>query len=641
MKEAILPTQPLTMEKPQLDYWKGEIKSSIKRQNEEFLLRIGYNELVKYLEGQQGRPSWTIIDEFSPAILSVVTNVYYQNPTVQVEAANPDADKLVQPRLEYLMMHPDFKPFNQVDLLRGSLVYGMKKSGMKEEMQIACYDLMLAAYAVVEMNHTTGDTEQTMQDASADGSKPNPILDGVVNMAKSMWGKITGEPTTAPDEVAEEVVSETQKDLRTDSTDQTYCKRWNPLDILFDPRAQVFKESRWIAKRIRLSLAEFNAKYPAFKGKVTLGQDQLADMYYSEFEREENRKSVTLYEIEIKKKGPRNCVLVMYMGLDEPIDYYERPIISNDFALKYACMDKYGKLYPMSRAKKAKKNQDDINHYATIECEHVDKANRKVAFFGDGLTESGKAAQASSDAYALVEKKSPQAIYEVMPAPQVVIEVKEIISKSTDSLNKAIGTTELSKSGESQNDTLGQDELQMQSFQSNVNAVQDALADLADELIDELKDIQLQLWDGNDYFMVTGIKGGDSWYSPEMGPLADILIGDFTVNCNITSAARPNPMRDRKEFTEYASLITSPPMVQFAMLHGKQPSMEVLNSLAKKFDQNPEMIYEDVQATMMPGAPGQPLPPPGPTPPNPNANLVTAEGSRMAPGAAQVEQGVM
>jgi hypothetical protein len=451
-----------------------------------------------------------------------------------------------------------------------------------------------------------------------------------------MWSKITGEPSTAPDDVAEGVVSDTQSNLRTDSTDQTYCKRWNPLDILFDPRAQVFKESRWIAKKVRMSLAEFNAKYPKFKGRVSVGQDQLPDMYFSEFEREENRKSVTLYEIEIKKRSDRNCVLVMYMGIDEPIDYYERPIISNDFALKYACMDKYGKLYPMSRAKKAKKNQDDINHYMTIQFEHVDKAQRKIAYFGDGLTESGKTAQASSDPYALVEKKSPQPIYEVMPAPQVVIENKELVGKCTDNLNKAIGTTELAKNGESQNDTLGQDELQTQAFQSNINAVQDALADLADELIDELKDIQLQLWDGNDYFRVTGIKGGDNWYDPSMGPLADILIGDFTVNANITSAARPNPMRDRKEFMEFATFVTSPPMVQFAMLHNKKPSMEILNSAAKKFEQNPEMIWEDLEPLAV-GPDGLPLQPQGPTPPQPNANLVQSEGSRMADGADQIQ----
>ena len=35
-------------------------------------------------------------------------------------------------------------------------------------------------------------------------------------------------------------------------------------------------------------------------------------------------RDVTVYEIEIKKKGPRNCVLVLHNALDEPVDYYEK-----------------------------------------------------------------------------------------------------------------------------------------------------------------------------------------------------------------------------------------------------------------------------------------------------------------------------
>lgn len=619
MKEQVIPTQPITMEKPQLDYWKGEIKSSIKRQKEEFIQRIEYNELVKYLEGQQGRPSWTIIDEFSPAILSVVTNVYYQNPTVQVEAASPTAEKPVQPSLIYLLQHPEFQPYSLVDLLRSALTYAMKKAGMKEEMQIAAFDLILAGFACVEANHTVISPDSQQTDKVEE--RANPLLDSLVNGAKSLFGM------KPEDKVAEEVASTTQGDIRTDSTNETYCKRWNPLDVLFDPRAQVFKESRWIGKKVRMTLAEFNSKYPKFRGRVQVG-DETPDMTYSEFNREENRKCVVLYEVEIKKRGPRNCILVMSMQLDEPIDYYERPIVTNDFALKYSCMDKYGRLYPMSRAKKAKKNQDDINHYMTIQFEHVDRAQRKVAVYNAGLTESGKAAQASSDAYAIVEKNTPQQVYEVMPAPQVVIENKELVVKSTDSLNKTIGTTELAKSGESQNDTLGQDELQTQAFQANVNSVQDALADLANDVLDALKDIIQQTWDGQDYFRVSGIKGGDAWYDPSMGPLADIVIGDYEVNVNITSAQRPNPLRDRQEFTEYATLVTSPDMVGFAAMHGKRPSMEVLNSLAKKFEQNPEMIYEDIQPPLPQGTM-----PPG----SPNANLVEAEGSRILPKAINSE----
>lgn len=633
-KRDILPIQELPpMDKPTLSYWKKEVTASIARQKSEFIDRIGYDELVRYFEGEQGKPSWTIVDEFSPAVTSVISSVYYQNPTVTVESGSPESDDMVHPAMMYLLTHPDFRPFRLTDLMRSSLIYGMKKAGMKEEMQVGSFDLMIAGYVCAEMNVTSQADEAPTSDGPNVEQRQNPIFDsvmgGIKQIGSTIMGAISGNnESKSDDEVAVEVAQTTQKDIRTDSTDQTYCKRWNPLDILFDPRAQVWRESRWVGKKVRMSVAEFNAKYPKFKGRVPIGDKNLNDMAYSNHEREENRKAVTLYELEIKKKGPRNCVLVMHPSLDESIDYYERPIVSNDFAMKYSCIDKYGKIYPMSRGKKAKRPQDDINHYMTIQFEHIDRAQRKVAVYVDGLTESGKAAQRSSDVYAIVDKKTPQPVYEVMPAPSVVPENKEVVAKSIDSLNKQIGTTELAKTGESQNDTLGQDQLQTQAFQVNINSVQDALSDLCNELLDELKDIIMQTWDGEDYFKVTGIKGGDAWYSPEMGPLADLLIGDYQVNVNIASASRPNPMKDREEIMQMTELLMKIDSSGFFMAHGKRLSMEPFNTLVKTFNQNPEMVFEDFTP--------QPLEPQSPPPPNSNANLVEANGSRMAPGVPQV-----
>jgi len=418
----ILPIEPIEITKPELDYYKREVLASLKRQRTEFIERIGYEDLIKYLEGLQGKDTWTIVDEFSPAVLSVVSSVYYQNPTVSVEAASPEADEYVKPSMMYLLQNPDFKPYRLTDLMRGASVYGMKKSGMKEEMQVSCFDLVLAGYACVEMNHTTERVEAPTEDFGKDEERDSSILNKLIEGAKGLASSVTGmfgeKPAEKDDEVtAEDIAKTTQKDVRTDTTNRTYCKRWNPLDILFDPRAQVFRESRWIAKKVRMSLAEFNSTYPHLKGKVNPGDEHISELAYSQHQSDENKKAVVLYELEIKKKGPRNCILVLHLGLDEAVDYYEKPIITNEFSVKYGSIDKYGKIYPMSRGKKAKRPQDDINHYMTIQFEHVDRAQRKIAVYTGGLTESGKAAQNGSDAYAIVEKNTPQPIYEVMPAP--------------------------------------------------------------------------------------------------------------------------------------------------------------------------------------------------------------------------------
>lgn len=627
MKSNPIPVQPIQMSKDELDFWKSEIRSSLKRQRDDFINRIGYDELVRYFEAMQfpgNKSMLAIVDEFSPAILSVITSVYYQNPTVQVEPANPKADGPVKPSLFFLIQNPDFVPFSLKDLLQSSLRYGMKKSGMKEEMQLATFDFLLAGYACVEMNHKTERINEEpmtdIQDDFVDG-----FMDKLKNGAKTLVDNVKQAVSGNKEEVEEKALAETD-DLRTDLSDKTYCKRYNPLDVLFDPRADVFKESRWVGKKVRMTLADFNRQYPKLKGRLTPSSSDAFGLEYTDHKNRENKKAITLYEVEIKKKGPRNCVLVFHPSIDEPIDYYERPIISNKFALKYGCIDKYGKIYPMSRGRKAKGPQDDINHYMTIQFEHVDRAQRKIGVYMGGLTESGKAAQRSSDVYAFVEKSVPGPVYEAMPAPSVVPENKEIVVVMRDALNKTIGTTELAKAGKSQNDTLGQDQLETNAFQVNVNSVQDALQDLADEVIDELKDIQQQLWDDEDYFKVSGIKGATAWYDPTMGPLSDLLVGDYAVNCNIASAMRPNPLKDRKDAMDMTSFITSPPIMMFAQMHGKRPSMEPLNNLVKSFGQNPEMVFEDFAPPPMmpptPIGPGAPPPVGGGAPPIPAPPMV-------------------
>lgn len=599
MKNTPSIQQSIEISKEEVLYWKSEIRSSIKRQKDEFISRIGYEELIRYFEALQAAESasisqMAIVDEFSPAIVSVITSTYYRDMSVAVLANNPTAEGFVQPSILYLIQHPEFQPYRLTDLLTASLKYGQKKVKMKNEMQIAAFDLLVAGFAVVEMNHIS-DTGQE-QSATADFAAPqdqtqNPILSKIEDGIKSAYESIKG--ALSKDEVEEKVAGQVENE-KIDFVDKTYCKRWNPLDILFDSKAIVFEDSRFVAKTLRMSVAEFNVKFPKFKGKIQPGSSLTSEISYQSHINQEHKKSVCVYSLEIKKKSGRNCILILADGIEEEIDYYEDPIITNGFKIKYKCLDKYGKIYPMSRAKKAKKPQDDINHYMTVQFEHVDRAMRKIAVFMQGLTPAGQTAQRSSDVYGIVEKQIPGPVYESMPAPQVVPENKEIVILMKEAINKTLQTSELAKSGKSQNDILGQDQLEYQTFQTNVSSVQDALKDLGDELLDTMKDIQQQVWDGEDYFKVTGINGADAWYDPSMGPLAELMVGDYGIETDITSAQRPDPIKDRQDSLNYSAFMTSPATVQFAAMHGKRPTMKPLENVVKQFNQNPETAFEEL-----------------------------------------------
>ena len=611
MKNSPSIRETIEISKEECAFFKAKIRSGLKRMKDEFIARVGYEELIRYFEALQMAEGaninqMAIVDEFSPAIVSIVTSTYYRDLTATVTAGNPQADNLIKPSLLYLIQNPDFMPFKLTDLLSGSLKYGQKKVGMKEEMQLATFDLLTAGFTCVEMNHLSESQEENVQTDIAQPRKSMPeklggMMEDGYNFVKEKIASVLSK-----DEVEEKVAGEVE-DQKVDFSDVTYCKRWNPLDIVFDDEAIVFKDSICLTKILRMSIANFNAKFPRFKGRITPSSALTTDIPYRSHNNPEHKKSVCVYSTEIKKKTGRNCILITADGIDEAIDYYEDPIISNGFKIKYKCLDKYGKLYPMSRAKKAKKAQDDINHYMTIQFEHVDRAMRKIAVYMQGLTVAGQVAQRSSDVYGLVEKATPQAVYEAMPAPQVVPENKEIVIIMKEAINKTFQVNELVKSGKSDNDLLGQDVLEQQTFQTNAGAVQDTLQDLGDELLDTLKDIQQQVWDGEDYFKVTGINGAEAWYDPSMGPLADLMIGDYQVSTDITSAMRPNPMKDKKDALDYSAFMTSPVTVQFAMMHGKRPTMKVLENVVKQFNQNVETAFEDIQQEM-PGNPPIPIP---------------------------------
>ena len=617
-----LPTlrQSIEISPEEVKFWKAEIRSSLKRQKDEFITRVGYEELIRYFEALQVVEGaqinqMAILDEFSPGIISIITSTYNRLPSVIVKPAHPDADDTVRPGLLYLLQHPEFVPFSLSDLVTASLKYGGKKVGMKEEMQLADFDLLVAGFACVEMNHLSESPNQATANTDyPDQLSDNPILEKITGGIKSVYDNI--KKTLTADEVEEDVASKVQNE-KVDFTDSTYCKRWNPLDILFDSKAIVFKDSRFIAKVVRISVAEFNVMFPKHKGKISASSALVNEMPYQSHLNSEHKKAVTLYQLEIKKKGERNCVLIIADGIENEVDYFEDPIITNGFKIKYQCLDKYGKIYPMSRAKKAKKPQDDINHYLTIQFEHVDRAMRKIAVYIQGLTEAGKSAQKNSDVYGIVEKNTPQPVYEAMPAPQVVPENKEIVALMKDSINQLLQTSKLAKSGESDNELATQDLLENQTFQTNASAVSDALQDLSDELYDTLKDIQMQVWDGDDYFKVTGIDGAEQWYTPEMGPLSDLLVGDYEITSDITTAQKPNPLKDKQEAIEYATFITSPQTIGFCAMHGKRPSMMALNNVVKQFNQNPETAFEDVQIPIAgPGGIEQPpMPEEGPDEP--------------------------
>lgn len=621
------PPQPLQISKEEVAYWLNELQSAVRRKKDEFDDVIEYDTLVRYFEGFQVKigtklDTVAILDEFATAIVAVIAGTYYQNPDVTVKAAHPDAEKPIQVSMMYLLQHPEFQPFSQSDLLTGAMHYAVRKYGLKLEAQMGLFDLLVAGFCAIECNHRSVAPDQSREDML--NQTPMEALTGgiqsVVNKAVEMFGGKDGSMSN--DEVEEKVSSETSD--HTDMfQDQTYFKRWSPNEILFDPRARTFKESRFIAKIVKMSLADFKINYPKFKDSIPA--EFITTDETGVKRRDENKKSVSVFEMEIKQKDGSVNVLCITKGISEALDYHPRAVITDDFTIKYGSIDKYGKIYPVSRAKKAKKPQDDLNHYATLQFEHADRAQRKIAYFSGGLSEAGKTAQASGDVYALVEKTVPTTIYEAMPQPQVSPDNEKLQLAMKDSINKHVGTSEVNKAGgKSDNQFATQDQLENVAFQASTSQVQDALSDVLREVLNTCKDIIMQFWDGKNYFQVTGLPGGDAWYDPSMGPLADLLLGDFTVELDITSAQRQNPAQQRQDNVALLKILMASETQMFLQSHGYKLNLTPLKNVIKAFGQNADIIFDKLppMPPVAPPASGNgPIPIPVQKPEMANANV--------------------
>ena len=615
-------TQRLKIEPAEVRFWKNELEASEDFQKKEFLERQGYEKLIRLYESEhhsEGSNPLEITqqDEIYPGVSAIISGSLYQLPTINAKALHPDSDEVIQlpfsaqvAMLQYAQQYQNFDA-TYTDLMKAALEYAIKKHGLKLEAQMALFDLLSAGFCIIETNHMT----QTETFQGADSSQGQGFMDKAKEVLDSAM-EFVGVKTES--EVEEDVASKVDDKGRDYTFDSTYIERWNPLDILFDYRAKVYKRSRYVAKKVQMTVAEFNASFPEFKGKVS--QDSMKPLVFSKHQDSQNSKSITCYELQIKKKTG-TCILKLAKGLQEELDYYELPFTTNGFTLKYGSIDKYGKLYPVSKLYRASKPQHELNHHLTIQTEHADRSLKKVAVFVGGLNQSGKQAVKSSDVYAIVEKEVPGPVFEPMPVGGTSPENEAIQMKMAESINKQIGANELSKSGQSDSKFATQDQLKQQSFEDNTSSVKDALGDVLKEVVNSLKDIIVQMWDGEDFFQITGKQGMQFWYRPEMGKLSDILIGDYDIDVDIVSAEKPNPMKERSEALELWQLLTAPQTQGFLMSKGKTLSLQALENVLKKYSVNPATVYEDAQPMALPPQ----------MPSDPNASMSGNEVPGVAP----------
>ena len=575
-----------------IDFWISEINSCEDRQKAELIQRNNYPELILYYESMQAigdnKKRLCLIDEYFPNTNALISELMYQNPEILAEPTKPQSEQ-------------------GAPLMKSALGYGFKKLDALTENKLALFDMIYAGYCAVEVNHINSQNQQRT-DMMSQVRGPGMIENGI-NKVKEIWNQVTGNKEDVETSLEDSLPP---REMGYATTDETFLKRWDPLDILLDWRAERIKDMRYIIKKLKFSKAEFNSRYPDFKDKVGASQA----MNYAQHKQESDRKAVVLYEIQVKR-ADGNCTnfIISKEYRTSELDYFDRPYTTNGFNVKISTLHEYGKLYPVSIARKNKPLQDDLNNYVTFMMEVAERNIPKRGYTKGKLDIEGITAMNSKRVNELVPcKGGPESVWEI-PATKVSIENKELMQLFQQHKEKMWNVSESRLIGRSQTELATEMEIQEAGFEARMVDLRQGIKKLIVQELDCLKDIIVQFWDDAFFFKITG-GNKPEWYIPQidpmdgvtvMNPLTDILTADYEIDVDIISAAKPNKDRKKKEVVEFATWVTSPNTIQFLATQGKTIDYSVIEKAITEWGWNPETLLIDLQP-VMPQIPGEVTP---------------------------------
>ena len=591
-------------------FWLSEAKSCEDRQKAELIERNAYPYLIKYYEGNQypdegqrlTNKRLAMINEYFPNVNALIADIMFQNPDIIATATKPLTEQTFQ------SFNKAFPRENEIEpemVMKSALTYAFKRLDALSENKLGLFDMIMAGYCAIEVNHINTPAIDTIPRT---GNKEE----------KSLIGKIGDKVKKAVGiEGVEEEVEKTlpPTEIAYATPDETYLRRWNPLDVLLDYRADRIKDMRYTIKIIKMSYAEFNARYPEFKDKV----QSSSNIDYSTQYLDKDKKMVKLFEFQVKQKNNMyvNFIISPTFKLRE-IDYFERPYTTNGFNLKIGVLNEYGVLYPVSRGKINKAIQDDINNYATFMMEVAERNVPKYGLDVNKKTANTLTALKSKNINDVVEIDGipSNAIHPLMPT-KVSNENKEMLALFDRQKDKlwAVSAQRLGEGGKAKFAT--ELDIQEAGFQSMQAETQEGLRKVIREQLDTLKDIIVQFWDNPMFFKITG-GNKPAWYIPEvapdgtvLNPLTDILTEDYEIDVDISTALKPNRERKKKELMEFATwlLNVAGPYLE---IKGYELDIETIKKVAREWGWNSETLIKEKPPMLpqgMQGGQGASMPP--------------------------------
>ena len=606
----------------EIRYWIEEARSCEARQRIELEKKNHYPFLINYYEGVEKIDAsspylstaevYAIVNEYFCNTNAIISELMYQNPDISAEATKPEVKNLQA----FLSTFPPESGISPDMVMASALNYSFNKLDALTENKVALFDMLYAGYGCVEVDHLKDDYGLDML---PDEDKERQGLIGTfLGKAKELFSQKEAEEKVAKEEATQEEKY---------AQERTLIKRYHPLNVPLDWKAETLKDRRYNLKKCWYSKAEFDAKYKEFKDKV-FPADKDSDITFAKFSSDQHTKRVLLYEFQIRRKGNEYWNLVVSpQYTNSEIDYYPRPYTTNGFNMKVGTLHKYGKLYPVSFAQINKKISDELNEYIRFMMKVAEHNIPKYIADKNKVKADAESALRSTvvNDIAYVDGNPINAAVPLQPT-NISVENKELIAIFRQQKEKGWAISEARLAGKGDAQFMGELEIQEAGFQASKGDLQEGLKDLILQELDTLKDIIVTFWDGEYFFKITGGQKPE-WYVPQtvpnpqtgqpmvMNALTDILTGDYELKIDISSSLRPNKERKKKEIIDFLTWLTSPALFAYLQSQGKTLSVEEVKKAAGQFGFNPETILVDLQPIVPLGVPGMPGMPPEGLPP--------------------------
>lgn len=584
-------------------FWQQEASSCVERQKIELIKKNNYPLLVNYYEGVQSvRPDdlhvnaetqSLIISEYFPNTNALISEIMYQNPDILIDAMKPSAE-------------------DKVPLMKSALGYFFRKSEALIENRVALFDMIYAGYCAVEVDQIPNDNRPPVEMQAPEQEKPKGMFDKAVSALRSI---VT--PEDAEKNYAQQAP---QMEANFSTVQGTYLRRYDPLDVPLDWRAERVRDRRYNLKKVWMSKAEFDAKYPDFKDLINVEDEKFG---YSKHGIEIHNRKVLLYEFQIRLRGDiyRTIIISPNYNMRE-IDTFDRPYKTNGFNMKIGTLHKYGKLYSRSIAQINKKMQDEMNEYVNHLMEVAERNIPKRLYDKNKVKQDGLEVLMNTkiNDMAPVDGNPQGAVTELQPT-NASMDNKELLGIFQEQKSKLWSVSESRLAGNPDVDFAEELKIQEQGFESRQIDIQEGLRQLIKEELDTGKDLICNFWDDKVFLKITGTSK-EAWYTPTSipdpnnpmqsivaNPLTDELrsdedtesLGDFEIDIDIASAAHPNRAQQLARMLEFMTQLVS--MRQILIEQGKDINVDEIKRISKEFGWNPDKLFVDHQPAMVPSVP--------------------------------------